>query len=434
MRAVDIIAKKRDGGELSASEISHFIQAYVRDEIADYQAAALLMAVFLRGMNRDETAALTSAMMASGDVYNLDDLGLGLTVDKHSTGGVGDKISLLLAPLVAACGVAVPMVSGRGLGHTGGTLDKLESIPGFNVWLSESEFKKQLQSIGMAMCGQTASFVPADRKLYALRDVTATVESIPLICASIMSKKLASGANAIVMDVKMGSGAFMPTLGRARELALGLIEVGRAMKRPVRALITDMSQPLGHMIGNSLEVIETLDCLSGSGPADVRDLTLALATEMIELGRKVPRGEAANLARQALESGAALKKFGEMVAAQGGDPTIVESTSMLDIAPGRQTLRAMKSGYVAAFNCREIGNAAVILGAGRARTTDPVDFGVGLEMKVRLGDQVSAGQPLAIIYHRDGHGLSDCEERLLQAIRIESQPPAVSDLIIEVLS
>lgn len=435
MRAIDIIIRKRDGHKLTHPEIKSFLQGYVSGHTADYQAAALLMAIFFRGMEPDETAALTEAMMCSGDTYDLDSLGLGQTVDKHSTGGVGDKVSLILAPLVAACGVAVPMVSGRGLGHTGGTLDKLESIPGFNIHLPRERFYEQLQRLGVAMIGQSDNFVPADKRLYALRDVTGTVESIPLICASIMSKKVASGAHSLVMDVKVGTGAFMQTHERARELAEGLIGVGAALDRPVRALLTDMNQPLGRMVGNSMEVVECIDCLRGGGPGDLREITLELAAEMIVLGGKTTdHNSALQLAAQVLDSGTALKRFRELVAAQGGSVASVDDPTRLDLAPETDVVTAPKAGYVSTINSREIGNAAVVLGAGRARTEDTIDPGVGLEILARIGDPIEAGQPLVRIRHRAERGLLDCRLRILSSFAITEEPATPLPLIYERLA
>ncbi|MGC8839930.1 MAG: thymidine phosphorylase [Candidatus Sumerlaeaceae bacterium] len=434
MRAVDIIIKKRDGGELSREEIAFFIENYLRDEIPEYQTSALLMAVYFQGMSFEETAELTRQMILSGETYDLSSLSIGVPVDKHSTGGVGDKISLPLAPLAAACGVAVPMVSGRGLGHTGGTLDKLESIPGFNVRLTREQFMRQLEKIGVVMAGQTNTFVPADKRLYALRDVTGTVESIPLICASIMSKKVASGARALVMDVKTGSGAFMRTLEKSRALAQGLIGVGQALGRPVHALITDMNQPLGRKIGNALEVVESLACLRGDGPPDVRELTLRLTVEMLLLaGREVERESAYQRCVAMLDSGKALEKFTELVKAQGGDPRVVENPALLDLAPDETYFVAPRSGFVAAINCREIGNAAAVLGAGRARTTDTIDHGVGLEMLAKLGNPVTPGEPLIRVVHRKGRGLEECMKRLEAALTIADEPPTVPPLIYETL-
>lgn len=433
MRPVDIIIRKRDGKKLSREEIAGFLRGYLADAVADYQAAAFLMAIYLRGMDFEETATLTREMMRSGEVYDLGELG-GRPVDKHSTGGVGDKVSLILAPLAAACGVTVPMVSGRGLGHTGGTLDKLESIPGFKVQLGEARYKAQLARLGVAMIGQSDNFVPADKRLYALRDVTGTVESIPLICASIMSKKAASGAKALVMDVKVGSGAFMQEMSDARELARDLIEVGKVLGLPVRALITDMNQPLGRMIGNSLEVIECIDCMKGAGPTDLRELTLELAAEMILLsgdgggdsgssaGSPDARADALRRATEALETGAAWSKFREMVKAQDGDIKAVDDPSQLDVAATIDEFTAPRDGFVTVMNCREIGNAACELGAGRLKTTDKIDPGVGMEMLIRIGDEVKKDQPIVKVYSRHGRGLKECELRILGAIGYGEKP------------
>lgn len=437
MRAVDTIIKKRDGAALSPNDIAAFIRDYVSGEIPDYQAAALLMAVFFRGMDFDETACLTEAMMRSGDVYDLSGLKLGRTVDKHSTGGVGDKVSLILAPLVAACGVAVPMVSGRGLGHTGGTLDKLESIPGFRVNLEFNEYMAQLSRLGVAMIGQSDNFVPADKRLYALRDVTGTIESIPLICASIMSKKVASGADAFVIDVKVGSGAFMQTVENARDLARGLIGVGAALGRPVRALLTDMDQPLGHMIGNSQEIVESIDCLHGGGPHDLRELTLELAAQMLALTESAGPNDTTKLeecrkrATKALDSGKAFDRFRQMVGAQSGDIRVIDDPRLLNVSKETAILLASNKGWISGMNCREIGNAACVLGAGRLKTTDKVDPGVGLEMLCRIGDKVIAQQELVRIFHRNSRGLDDCMNRLRNSITISDQPAQPRRLIIE---
>lgn len=428
MRAVDIIIKKRDGETLSSAELAFFIQSYLRDEIPDYQVSALLMAIYFQGMTFEETAELTRQMINSGETYDLSHLGF--AVDKHSTGGVGDKVSLPLAPLAAACGVVVPMVSGRGLGHTGGTLDKLESIPGFNVQLSRDQFLRQLEKIGVVMAGQTDTFVPADKRLYALRDVTGTVESIPLICASIMSKKIASGARGLVMDVKTGSGAFMQTLEKARALAEGLIGVGRVMNRPVHVLITDMNQPLGRRIGNALEVIESIACLRGNGPKDLLELTLRLTAEMlIVAGLETDREAAYKRCAQALHSGKALEKFAQLIEAQGGDPRVIDNMSFFNISLDEDYFLASRSGFITRINCREIGNAAVVLGAGRNKTSDRIDHGVGLEMLAKLGHEVKAGEPIVRIIHRRGRGLEDCILRLTRAFTIEDAPAEPPPLI-----
>lgn len=435
MRAVEIIIKKRDGGCLSREELEFFIREYLAGAIEDYQVSAWLMAAFLRGMTPEETAHLTRAMMNSGETYRWPPRNGWRPVDKHSTGGVGDKVSLVLAPLAAACGVPVPMVSGRGLGHTGGTLDKLESIPGFCVRVTRDQFGRQLAEIGVVMAGQSDNFVPADKRLYALRDVTGTVESVPLICASILSKKAASGAEGLVMDVKCGSGAFMKTLDQARELARGLSDTGAALGLPVRVMITDMSQPLGRLVGNSLEVIESVDCLRGGGPADLRQLVIEQAAVMICLasGREGPDhlNAARAQARAALDGGAAWETFLRLVEAQGGDRRALEDTSRLDIAPDVAVLTADRDGWVQSMDCAAVGVAAGILGAGRTRVTDQVDHGVGLEMLARIGDRVEKGAPLVRIWHRGGRGLNDCLARLRAAIVVGGHTVPPPALIIE---
>ena len=442
MRPTDVIIRKRDGKVLSGDEIAAFVKGLGSGEWADYQTAALLMAIFLQGMNFEETAALTREMMDSGEKYDLTGIASGgrRPVDKHSTGGVGDKVSLALAPLAAACGLTVPMVSGRGLGHTGGTLDKLEAIPGFRVRLDTPAFLKQLSRLGVAMIGQSDTFVPADKTLYALRDVTATVESIPLICASILSKKAASGAAALIMDVKCGSGAFMATLESARELAKGLAGVGAALGRPVRAMITDMSQPLGRAVGNANETREAIECLRGGGPDDLRTLVVEQAAEMILLaeptsaaGPATPKDleKARAKATAALESGAALEKFATLIEAQGGDARVTEDLELLALAPDRDTFEAPRDGVVSSVDSRAVGNAALSLGAGRVRTSDEVDHGVGLQMGVRIGDRVKRGDSLVEIIHRGGHGLEDCRARLQRAFVIGDESVAAPELIIE---
>jgi pyrimidine-nucleoside phosphorylase len=398
-RAIDVIRKKRDGVELSQAEIKGLVNAYTQGKIPDYQVSAWLMAVVLKGMTRPETAALTDAMLHSGDVLDLSTLSA-RKVDKHSTGGVGDKTSLVLAPLVAAAGIAVPMISGRGLGHTGGTLDKLEAIPGFNVNLSVAEFCRVLETCGCAMIGQTAEIAPADRKLYALRDVTGTVESPYLICASIMSKKLAEGIDALVLDVKTGSGAFMKTEKDAAFLAELMVETGKRMGKKVVALITDMDQPLGNKIGNALEVIEVVEVLRGGGPEDLRELCLELAAWMLHLGgvaKTVAAGK--QLSAELISSGKALGKFRQMVELQGGDARVIDDTKRLPQA--RHTLQVLnaKAGYLASMQCEQIGTASVILGGGRERKEDSVDPAVGIVLHKKVGDRVAAGEPLATIYY-----------------------------------
>jgi len=440
MIPAELIRKKRDNQPLSNEEIAFLISGYVNETIPDYQMAAFAMAVFFRGMTPEETGTLVRCMMESGDVYSLSDLPRPL-VDKHSTGGVGDKISLILAPLAAACGLGVPMVSGRGLGHTGGTLDKLESIPGFNVRLSFPEFRALVRDIGVAMIGQTDSFVPADKKLYALRDVTATVESIPLITASILSKKFASGARALVMDVKYGSGAFMDTREKAEALARSMEACGQAMGIPVTSVLSDMGHPLGAAVGNTLEVLESLDLLRGSGPADVRELTLLLCAEMLVLGnlaKNVDEGE--QLAAAKLDDGSAMAVFRRMVERQGGDPSVCDgptlgwsgqaargrasldlrkmSAGSMNLAAGRHEVTAGGAGAIQSVDTRAVGVAALELGAGRIRSEDTVDHGVGIICHTRLGQSVAPGQPLYTLLHRDGRGVAAAARRLLEAIRI----------------
>jgi len=398
-RAIDVIRKKRDGIELSRHEIEGLVNAYTRGDIPDYQVSAWLMAVVLKGMTRPETAALTDAMLHSGDVLDLSSLPA-KKVDKHSTGGVGDKTSLVLAPLAAAAGIAVPMISGRGLGHTGGTLDKLEAIPGFNVNLSVSEFRHVLEKCGCAMIGQTAEIAPADRKLYALRDVTGTVESPYLICASIMSKKLAEGIDALVLDVKTGSGAFMKSEKDAAFLAELMVETGERMGTKVVALITDMDQPLGNKIGNALEVVEVVEVLRGGGPEDLRELCLELAAWMLRLGgvaRTVAEGKQSSA--DLISSGKALEKFRQMVELQGGDVRVIDDSNRLPQAQHTLQVLSAKAGYVTAVQCEQIGTACVILGGGRERKEDSVDPAVGIVLHKKVGDRVSAGEPLATIYY-----------------------------------
>jgi pyrimidine-nucleoside phosphorylase len=400
-RAIDVIRKKRDAIELSRGEIEGLVNAYTRGEIPDYQVSAWLMAVVLRGMTRPETAALTDAMLRSGEVLDLSGVSP-RKVDKHSTGGVGDKTSLVLAPLAAAAGVAVPMISGRGLGHTGGTLDKLEAIPGFNVNLPVSKFRSVLEKCGCAMIGQTAEIAPADRKLYALRDVTGTVESPYLICASIMSKKLAEGIDALVLDVKTGSGAFMKSEKDAVFLAELMVETGERMGKEVVALITDMDQPLGKMIGNALEVVEVIDVLKGEGPEDLRELCLHLAGWMLFLGRVTTSvAEGKQRSEELISSGKALERFRQMIQLQGGDAGVIEDCNRLPQAKHTVQVTSAKGGFVSAMQCEQIGTACVILGGGRERKEDSVDPAVGIVLHKKVGDPVSVGEPLATIHYND---------------------------------
>jgi pyrimidine-nucleoside phosphorylase len=423
LRAIDVIRKKRDGGELSKNEIESFVNAYTKDAIPDYQVSAWLMAVVLRGMTRAETAALTDAMLHSGDVLDLSSLRT-KKVDKHSTGGVGDKTSLILAPLAAAAGVAVPMISGRGLGHTGGTLDKLEAIPGFNVNLPVAEFRRVLETCGCAMIGQTAEIAPADRKLYALRDVTGTVESPYLICASIMSKKLAEGIDALVLDVKTGSGAFMKSEKDAAFLAELMVETGERMGKKVVALLTDMDQPLGNMIGNSLEVVEVVDLLRGEGPEDLRQLCLELAGWMLHLGgvsENVAEGK--KQSEKLIASGRALDKFRQMVELQGGDPRTIDDPKKLPQAQQTMVLSSSRSGYLASLQCEQIGTACVILGGGRERKEDSVDPTVGIVLHKKVGDAVSAGESIATIHYNARTRATRAVQLLEESYQIADAPP-----------
>ena len=424
LRAVDLIRRKRDGQELSRGEIEALVFGYTRGEIPDYQASAWLMAALLRGLTRAETAALTDVMLRSGEVLDFSEFSP-KKVDKHSTGGVGDKTSLVLAPVVAAGGLLVPMISGRGLGHTGGTLDKLESIPGFNVNLSVQEFRRVLRGCGCCMIGQTAEIAPADRKLYALRDVTATVESPYLICASIMSKKLAEGVDALVLDVKTGSGAFMKKEEDAIFLAELMVETGERMGKRVVALITDMGQPLGLKIGNSLEVAEALEVLHGEGPPDLRELCLELAGWMFQLGGVVSSlAQGRQMAQQMIDSGRGLAKFREMVQLQGGDLSAIDDPNKLPRA--RHTLEVLspENGYVGAIACEAVGTACVILGGGREKKEDSVDPAVGIVLHKKVGDPVSAKEPLATIHYNSESRATHAKRLVQESYHIAGAPPA----------
>ena len=424
MRVVDVIRKKRDGQELSRAEIESLIEGYTRGTIPDYQVAAWLMAGVLRGFTRQETAALTEAMLHSGEVLDLSEFSP-QKVDKHSTGGVGDKTSLVLAPVVAAGGLLVPMISGRGLGHTGGTLDKLESIPGFNVHLSLAEFRRVLRGCGCSMMGQTEEIAPADRKLYALRDVTGTVESPNLICASIMSKKLAEGIDALLLDVKTGSGAFVKREEQAELLAELMVETGERMGKRVVALITDMDQPIGHKVGNALEVDEVLEILRGNGPSDLRQLCLELAAWMFQLGG-VSDGlaEGRKIAAQLIDSGRGLEKFREMVELQGGDLSVIDHPAKLPRASGSQEILSPAKGFVAAIESEGIGIAGVILGGGRERKEDSVDPSVGIVLHKKVGDAVGHGEPLATLYYNSEPRAARARPLIEQSYRISEAPPA----------
>ncbi|MEX2260439.1 MAG: thymidine phosphorylase [Bryobacteraceae bacterium] len=433
MRTVDLIQKKRDGGELAAEEIDYLVRGYTQGEIPDYQISALLMAIFYSNMVDREVSALTDCMMRSGELLDLSDIP-GIKVDKHSTGGVGDKTSLISAPLAAACGAMVPMISGRALGHTGGTLDKLESIPGFRTGLSTDEMRRQLSEHNLCFVGQSDQIAPADGKLYALRDVTATVESISLIASSIMSKKLAVSLDALILDVKVGSGAFMKKQVDARRLAQMMVGIGRRMDKRVQALITDMNQPLGYAIGNALEVMEASQTLQGSGPEDLTRLSLELAARMVHLGQITPTlEEARDLTRHKLVDGSAYRKFKDVIAAQGGNPQALDKFELLPNATGMREIATPRGGYVSSIDAYDIGVASSMIGAGRDRKEDAIDPAVGVILEVKAGEKVDAGTVLARIYYTREDRLEEAAERLEDAFRISNQRPEERELILEVV-
>lgn len=433
MNMVDIITKKRDGGELSPEEIHFFIDNYVKGSIPDYQASALLMAIYFRGLSRAETFALTEAMEFSGDVEDLSDLP-GVKVDKHSTGGVGDKTTLVVAPVAAAAGVTVAKMSGRGLGFTGGTADKLEAIPGFRTRLEPEEFRKQLEELGLAVITQTGSITPADKKIYALRDVTGTVESPGLIASSIMSKKLAAGSDGIVLDVKCGSGALLKDLAEAENMAELMIDIGRNAGRKMVAVISDMSQPLGQAVGNALEVEEAIQVLKGGGPEDLRQLCLELAGEMIWIGGRAESfQEGKNIARKVLEDGSALEKFREMVRRQGGDDRIIEEPERMGSSRYSRDVFAERDGFIAEMAAQEIGRASQHLGAGRLRKEDAIDFTAGIRMHVRIGNFVKEGDVLATLYGADSRRLEEAETIIEAAVRISTEPAEPPKLIKKII-
>lgn len=434
-RMVDLIACKRDGGELASDALHWFARHYAQGDIPDYQAAALLMAIYLRGLNTAETTALTLALAQSGDVMALQAaLPNQIVVDKHSTGGVGDKTSLVIAPVVAACGVAVGKMSGRGLGFTGGTLDKLECFPGYQVQLSIAEFLQQLQTIGIVLAGQSVRLAPADGKLYALRDATATVNAIPLIAASVMSKKLAAGAQAIVLDIKVGSGAFMADLEHARMLALQMLAIGQQAGRRVVAVLSDMSQPLGNAVGNSLEVQEAIATLHGNGPTDFSAHCLTIAAYLLLLAQRVPdvaSGRA--MAKAAIQSGAAFTKFVQLIAAQGGDSRYAEQPERFPQAALQQPVLATQAGYLAQLDARAFGEAALLLGAGRVVKEASIDRRVGFICHKKIGERVAPGDSLYTIHASDSDSLALAQERLQTAIQIISQPVLPPPGILQVL-
>jgi pyrimidine-nucleoside phosphorylase len=429
MNAVEIIQRKRDGGALSADQIRWVIGEYAADRIPDYQMSALLMAVFKVGLDADELAAWVDAMLHSGDVLDFSHVAAP-KVDKHSTGGVGDKVSLPLGPMVAACGVAVPMMSGRGLGHTGGTLDKLETIPGFRTALDPPEFRALLARTGLVLAGQSETLVPADRRLYALRDATGTVESIPLISSSIMSKKLAEGLDGLVLDVKVGRGAFMKHPEESRTLAETMVGIGRSYGTPVRALLTDMNQPLGAEVGNACEVAESVEVLRGGGPADLVEVTYRLGEEMLVLGGvAADRAAARTRLRGAVASGAAFEKLVEVVEAQGGDPAVIHDPSLLPVAPHHHEVPAARSGYLTRCDALDLGVAAMRLGAGRERKEDAIDPGVGLRVMAKVGDPVEKGQPLVRLAWADSGRLAQALPLVERALEIGEERVAPPPLI-----
>ncbi|MFN8092109.1 MAG: thymidine phosphorylase [Vicinamibacteria bacterium] len=434
MRAVDLIQRKRDGGELTAPEIDFLIRGYAAGEIPDYQAAAFAMAVFFRGATSAETVALTRSMMLTGEVLDLSDLP-GPKADKHSTGGVGDKTSLVLAPLAAACGVYVPMISGRGLGHTGGTLDKLESIPGFSVRLSLADLRRVLRECGLGLIGQTPEIAPADRKLYALRDVTATVESQPLICASIMSKKMAEGIDALVLDVKCGDGAFLRGREEARALAQAMIAIGRGMGKRIAALLTDMEQPLGRTVGNALEIAECIETLKGRGPSDLESLSVELAAWMVHLAGVAPTMDVARArVREALGSGAGLERFRRVIELQGGDPRVCDDLALLPQARETVVVRAERDGRVTRLAARAIGHSAMLLGAGRERVDSAIDPGVGFVFHKKVGDPVAVGEPIVTVHLGPASRRAEAIARLQEAIVVGPEAPARTPLVLDILA
>jgi pyrimidine-nucleoside phosphorylase len=434
MRAVDIIARKRDGKALSAEEIDFLVQGFTQGRIPDYQVAAWLMAVVLRGMDQQETIDLTMAMVRSGEVLDLQEISP-LVVDKHSTGGVGDKTTLVVAPLLAAAGACVGKMSGRGLGFTGGTLDKLESIPGFRAALDVPEFRAQLREVGVAVTGQSSQLAPADGKLYALRDVTATVNSLPLIASSIMSKKIAAGTNAIVLDVKVGRGAFMETQEDALGLASLMVHIGTKMGRRVRAVISDMSQPLGYAVGNAIEVREALDTLRGQGPEDFVELCVTVGGQMLLAAGMVEDVTAArSRLSELLEDGSALARFREWISAQGGEVGYVDDTARLPTARFVSELLAPRSGWVAGVDAREVGLTSMLLGGGRARKGDQVDHGVGVLLAAKIGDFVAEGQRLLTIHANDAAQLPGARQRLLAALEWSDDPVTPPTLIHRIVS
>lgn len=429
MRMYDVILKKRQGIELTDSELQWLIHGYVAGDIPDYQMSAFLMAVIFKGMTPKELGAFTMAMAHSGDMVDLSAI-KGIKVDKHSTGGVGDKTTLVIASLVAACGGMVAKMSGRGLGHTGGTIDKMESIPGLRIELSEEEFRNQVNNIGVAVIGQSSNIAPADKKIYALRDVTATVDSIPLIASSIMSKKLASGADAILLDVKVGSGAFMKTIDDARLLAQAMVDIGNANGRIVKAVITDMDRPLGQAIGNALEIAEVIQTLKGRGPQDLTHECLVMATHLLVMSEKGDYDNCYSMVQTALQNGAGLAKLRELIVAQGGKGQVIDDTSLLGSARFTYDIRASKAGYIAHMNTEDCGIASVMLGAGRIVKDGPIDMTAGIVMHKKTGDAVVAGDVLATLYANDESLFEGAEKAYVQALTIGTEASTIGETIL----
>ena len=429
MRMFDIIAKKRDGKVLTSEEIEFFVNGYVNGDIPDYQISALLMAIYLNGMNVDETTTLTMLMARSGEVIDLSSIP-GIKVDKHSTGGVGDKTTFIISPIVASCGVPVAKMSGRGLGHTGGTIDKMESIPGMKTNIDREEFFDIVRNVGACVIGQSGNIVPADKKLYALRDVTATIESIPLIASSIISKKLAAGSDAILLDVKTGSGAFMKTTDEAIELAKAMVAIGEKVGRKTIALITDMDRPLGKSIGNALEMKEVCDTLKGKGPKDLTELCLTLATNMLYLAGKGSLDDCYNLAKDALESGKAFEKLKEMVKAQGGDVSVIEDNSKFESSKVAKGLAAAQEGYIYSMDTEKCGIASMILGAGREKKEDTIDYSAGVIIHKKIGDYVKRGDLIASLYSSSEEKCINSSRLLGEAIKISSAEPVVKPIVL----
>ncbi|AGB41513.1 pyrimidine-nucleoside phosphorylase [Halobacteroides halobius DSM 5150] len=433
MRPYDIIKKKREGKKLTEKELDFLIEGYTKGEIPDYQLSAWAMAVFFQGLDEEETASLTEIMAQSGDTIDLSKI-KGIKVDKHSTGGVGDTTTLVLAPLVAACKAPVAKMSGRGLGHTGGTIDKLESIPDFDVSLTQKEFIDSVNEQHIAVAGQTGDLAPADKKLYALRDVTATVDSIPLIASSIMSKKIASGADAITLDVKVGSGAFMKEYEGAKELAQTMVKIGNNVGRNTVAVISDMDQPLGFAVGNALEVKEAIKTLQGDGPTDLTELCLTLGSQMLVLGEVAKdEKEARAQLEEAIDDGSALEKFKEMISNQGGSVGAIEDLDLLPQAKNKLEVKASTDGYIQRIKAEEVGISAMMLGAGRETKESTIDLAVGVKLAKKVGDEVAKGEKIATLYFNDDQQLKEAKEKLLSAYQISSEKPEVAPLVYEVI-